>query len=100
MVTKEQVEEKLKEVYDPEVGINIVDLGLVYDIEVANEKDVHVIMTLTTPGCPLHGSITGGAKAAVESVEGVGDVNVELVWEPRWTPDRLTEEARRQLSVR
>ena len=96
MLTVEAVREKLKEVYDPEIGINIVDLGLVYDIKV-EAGNVEVVMTLTTPGCPLHGSITGGAKAAIENLEGANAVNVDLVWDPAWNPDMMSDVAKKQL---
>lgn len=97
MITVEQVRNKLKEVYDPEVGLNVVDLGLVYDIKVNDKGDVDVEMTLTTPGCPLHGSITGGARSALMSLENAGNVNVDLIWEPAWTPEMMTEEGKKQL---
>lgn len=97
MVTEEIVREKLKEVYDPEIGINIVDLGLVYDIQVSEQNDVQVVMTLTTPGCPLHGSITAGARSAVELIEGVRSANVDLVWDPIWNPEMMSDAAKKQL---
>jgi len=97
MITVEQVRDKLKEVYDPELALNIVDLGLVYDIHVTEENEVYVVMTLTTPGCPLHGSITAGAEAAIRAIEGVKDVDVNLVWQPAWTPDKMSDEAKRAL---
>lgn len=97
MVNEEIVREKLKEVYDPEIGINIVDLGLVYEINVSPESDVDVKMTLTTQGCPLHGSITAGARTAVETIEGVRGVNVDLVWEPIWSPEMMTDDAKKLL---
>lgn len=97
MLTEEQVREKLKEVYDPEIGINIVDLGLVYEINVFEEGDVQVIMTLTTPGCPLHGSISEGTRQAIMSLEGAKNVNVDLVWSPPWSPEMMSEEAKKQL---
>ena len=96
MVTKEAVEQALRDVYDPELGINIVDLGLIYGIEVAGDQ-VKVTMTLTTRGCPLHDSMARGAKAAVERIPGVSQAEVEVVWEPAWTPDRLSPAARRAL---
>lgn len=99
MVTVEQVREQLKQVYDPEVGLNIVDLGLVYDIQVSPEGDVQVVMTLTTPGCPLHGSITAGARSAIAYMQGVRNANVDLVWEPAWTPEMMSEEAKKHLGA-
>lgn len=97
MITEEKVREVLKTVIDPELGINIVDLGLVYGIEIDDENNVHVIMTLTTPGCPLHDSIQTGVYNAVSAMEGVGQVSVNLVWFPPWSPERMSEEAKKQL---
>ena len=88
MVTKEQVYEALQDCYDPEIPVNIVDLGLVYDVEV-EEGEAKVTMTLTSPGCPAGGQILGGAKDAAESVDGVEEAVVSLVWKPFWTPERI-----------
>ena len=88
MVTEEEVRDVLKTVIDPELGINIVDLGLVYGIELDEEQNVHVVMTLTTPGCPLHDSIQTGVYNAVSAIDGIGHVSVNLVWFPAWTPER------------
>ncbi|MCL4545877.1 MAG: metal-sulfur cluster assembly factor [Chloroflexi bacterium] len=83
--------EALREVIDPELGVNIVDLGLIYDIAI-EEADVVITMTLTTPGCPLHDSITDAARAALTLMApGVRAVDIELVWDPPWTPDRISE---------
>jgi metal-sulfur cluster biosynthetic enzyme len=86
--TKERVREQLKTVVDPELGINIVDLGLVYDIEV-EEGHARITMTLTSPGCPVGGQILMGAQKAAESAEGVQSADVNLVWKPFWTQDRI-----------
>ncbi len=87
----------LHEVYDPELGVNVVDLGLVYDIALEGHR-VTVTMTLTTPGCPLHDSLLGAVDEAVRLyVPGVDAVDVDLVWEPRWTPERITAEGLRAL---
>jgi metal-sulfur cluster biosynthetic enzyme len=83
-----QVREALKDVMDPELGINIVDLGLVYDVEIEDAK-AKITMTLTSPGCPAGGMILGGAKVAAEEVDGVEEAEVNLVWKPFWTPDRI-----------
>lgn len=85
---QDQVREALKDVTDPELGINIVDLGLVYDVEVEGAK-ARITMTLTSPGCPAGGMILGGAKVAAEDVDGVDEAEVNLVWKPFWTPDRI-----------
>jgi metal-sulfur cluster biosynthetic enzyme len=86
----------LKEVEDPEIGVNVVDLGLVYTIAVDN-GDVNVEMTLTAPGCPMHETIARAAEMAIETLPDVKDAHVKMVWSPPWTPDRLTDEGRRLL---
>lgn len=86
----------LGEVLDPELAIGILDLGLVYDVRIAGEA-VAVEMTLTTPGCPLHGSLADAVEARLAQVEGVGSVEVSVVWDPPWTPDAMSERAKRLL---
>ena len=86
----------LRKVKDPEAGLNIVDLGLVYDVAIADEK-VHVKMTLTSPACPAGPQIMHDADAAVRGVKGVKDVKVELVWDPYWTPERIDPKVRAYL---
>jgi len=83
-ITKEQVFEAISTVIDPEVGFNLVEMGLIYDAIIDTECNVKVVMTLSTRGCPLHQMITQWVKEAVEKLEGVGDVEVEVVWEPAW----------------
>lgn len=85
--------EALHQVIDPEIGCNIVDLGLVYSVALA-DGIAKVTMTLTTPGCPMHESIGWGVKNALSSLEGVNDVNVEIVWDPPWNPSMMTEAGR------
>jgi metal-sulfur cluster biosynthetic enzyme len=97
MNLKEKVLNELKSVYDPELNINVVDLGLIYDVEVTNEGDVNITMTLTTPGCPLHDSITTGIRYCVQGIEETRNVDVNLVWEPAWSPDKMSAEANRLL---
>jgi metal-sulfur cluster biosynthetic enzyme len=89
MITEEDARAALRRVKDPELNLNIVDLGLVYNVEVSEGKDVHVEMTLTSPGCPSGPEIMSDAQRAVESLEGAGTVDIELVWTPYWTPDRI-----------
>ncbi len=98
MVTEDQVREALKQIEDPEVGLNIVDLGLVYDIEVEGDS-VHVRMTLTSPGCPVGPQLLNGSRMVVQDLEGVEHVEVQLVWEPFWTPDRINPEYRAILGL-
>ena len=92
----EAIWDRLKEVYDPELGVNIVDLGLVYDL-MLKERKVSVVMTLTTPGCPMHDTIVGGVKRAVEALSEVDSCEVDVVWEPAWSPDLMSEEAKESL---
>ena len=97
LVTEERVRAAIREVIDPELGVNVVDLGLIYGIDV-NGGVVRVRMTLTTPSCPLHQSLgTAIAKAVALGVPGVERAEVELVWDPPWSPERITEEGRRAL---
>ncbi len=92
----EQVRESLKGVIDPELGLNIVDLGLIYDVEV-EDGQATVTMTLTSPGCPAGGMIMSGAQEAARGTEGVEDADVRLVWKPFWTPDRIDPDVRAAL---
>ena len=89
MISGEDVRTVLRRVKDPELNLNIVDLGLVYEIEVTDEKDVHVEMTLTSPGCPSGPEIMSEAQRVIEGMEGVGRVDIELVWTPYWTPEKM-----------
>lgn len=89
----------LKGVFDPEIPVNIYDLGLIYGVEINDEGHVDVQMTLTTPGCPVAQTFPGTVEQAVNQVEGVSDCTVELVWEPPWTQDRMTEAARLELGI-
>ena len=88
-ITPEQVRTMLRRVKDPELNLNIVDLGLVYDIAVHDSADVHVQMTLTSPGCPSGPEIMSDAQRAIEGLDGVRNVDIELVWTPYWTPERI-----------
>jgi len=92
---RRRIVEKLKEVYDPEIPINVWDLGLIYGVEI-EEEHVKVTMTMTALFCPLASFIVGSVKRAVEEVEGVGEVTVRLTFEPRWTPARITQEGREE----
>lgn len=98
MVTKEQVYEALQDCYDPEIPVNIVDLGLVYDVEVEGGA-VAVKMTLTTPGCGMGGMIASNAQSLIKEIPGVEEANVDLVWDPPWDPGRISEEARQKLGI-
>ncbi len=100
MATEQQIIEKLKQIMDPEIPISIYDLGLVYDIQLEESGNVKIDMTLTAPGCPLYNILVGKIKEAIAGLEGVNDVEVNLVWEPRWTPERITEEGKEGLRKR
>ena len=95
-VSEKDVFEALKRVIDPEIGIDIVNLGLVYDVKIDGDR-VHVKMTMTTPGCPLYATLTKNAEEMVKSLEGVSDATVELVWDPPWRPDMMSDEAKEKL---
>ena len=92
-VDADAVKKVLRQVKDPEVGLNIMDLGLVYDVEV-EEGAVRVKMTLTSPGCPAGGQILGDADSVIRALDGVEEVDIELVWEPFWTPERIDPKVR------
>ena len=94
MVNEEEVWQALKEVVDPEVGANVVDLGLVYEVRVDEGKRVYVKMTLTVPGCPLMNVLPAQVEERVSQIEGVEQVRVELTFDPPWSPDRMSKELR------
>lgn len=96
MATREQIVEVLRQIYDPEIPVNIYDLGLVYGIEIKGDK-VKIRMTLTAPGCPLAGYLQQEVKERLEALEDVSEAEVELVWEPRWTIDMMTDEGKEAL---
>ena len=89
MQTPDTIRKALRQVKDPELNLNIMDIGLVYDVEVSAEGDVHVKMTLTSPGCPAGAEIIGDVKNVVSELDDVKSVEVELVWDPYWTPERM-----------
>ena len=89
----------LKTVYDPEIPADIYELGLIYKVDLKDDRGVDVTMTLTTPNCPAAGELPTMVENAVASVPGVGVVNVNLVWDPAWTPDRMSDEARLVLNM-
>ena len=95
----EKVVAALKEIYDPEIPVNIYDLGLIYGVEVGPESDVIVTMTLTTPHCPVAESMPGEVELRAASVPGVRDAEVNLVWAPPWSPEKMTDEARLELGM-
>jgi FeS assembly SUF system protein len=96
----EKVIDVLRSIYDPEIPVNIYDLGLIYQIDVSpQDNSVHVKMTLTAPGCPVAGSLPGEVQQKIETISNVPRATVELVWDPPWTKDRMSEEARLELGI-
>ena len=96
---RDRVIAAIRTVYDPEIPVNIYDLGLIYGIDIDTDGKVDIAMTLTAPGCPVAGILPGQVEAAVQAVEGVRTVKVELVWEPPWDQDRISDEARLSLGL-
>ena len=94
MPTADTVRKALRAVKDPELNLNIIDIGLVYDVEVNDASGVHIRMTLTSPGCPAGTEIIDDVKSVVGDLEGVTGVEVELVWDPYWTPDKMDPRVR------
>jgi FeS assembly SUF system protein len=95
----EAVVEALKDIYDPEIPVNIYDLGLIYGVDATEDGDVSVTMTLTTPHCPVAESMPGEVELRIGTVPGVRDAEVNLVWDPPWGPDKMTDEARLELGM-
>ena len=98
-VLEERVIETLRTIYDPEIPVNIYDLGLVYELDVEPTGEVHVRMTLTAPGCPVAQSFPGTVQDKLMTIPGVTDVKVELVWEPPWSQENMSEAARLELGM-
>lgn len=96
---REPIIAALRNVHDPEIPVNIYDLGLIYRIDIADNGDVEVDMTLTAPACPVAGMMPVMVKDAVKTVDGVGEVEVELVWDPPWSPETMSDEAKLTLGM-
>ena len=94
---KEDVIAAIRECYDPEIPVNIYDLGLIYDVHVSENSKVDLVMTLTSPHCPVAEILPAQVKSRVEMVEGVDEVELELTWDPPWSPDNMSEEAKLEL---
>lgn len=92
-----KVIEAISTVFDPEIPVNIYELGLIYNIDINGMNDVGIDMTLTSPACPVAGTLPGDVERVVQTVEGIGSVTVELIWEPAWSPDRMSEAAKLEL---
>ncbi len=97
--TRSLIYDALRTVYDPELGVNVIDLDLVYDVALSEEGYVTLTMTLTTPGCPMHESLSEGVGAALADIPGITGGEIRLVWEPLWDPSHMTEEGRRLLGL-
>ena len=97
--TKEDIIEALKTVSDPEIDINVYDMGLIYNIDVRDNGDVFIDMTVTAPTCPVAGVLPQQAADAIALVEGTGNVEVKIVWEPAWTPERMSDEAKMMIEL-
>ena len=98
-LTPDVITEALKTVYDPEIPVNVVDLGLIYDVQVNEGGNVYVQMTLTFPGCGMGPFIAQQAEWAIQDIEGVEEVEIEMVFDPPWTPELISEEAKSQLGI-
>jgi metal-sulfur cluster biosynthetic enzyme len=102
-LTEDEVLTALKDCYDPEIPVNIVDLGLIYNVRIEpapeEKQDVSVDMTLTAPGCPAHSLISEQVKSRLERIDTVRAAQVNIIWEPQWTPERLSPAARKQLGI-
>ena len=96
-ISKDQVYVQLKKCMDPEIPVNVVDLGLIYGVEIEAEKDVNIKMTMTTRGCPLHNTMVNDVKKHVGKIKGIGNINVEIVWDPPWSIDKMDLTARDSL---
>ncbi|MBV9881436.1 MAG: SUF system Fe-S cluster assembly protein [Sphingomonadaceae bacterium] len=95
----EAVIDALKDIYDPEIPVNIYDLGLIYDVEITPDHHARVKMTLTTPHCPVAESMPGEVELRIGAVPGIGDAEVELVWDPPWDPQKMSDEAKLELGM-
>ena len=98
-VNEDQVRDSLKQCMDPEVPLSIVDMGLIYGIDVTDNNDVNIKMTMTTKGCPLHETMVDDVKRYAKKVSGVNNVDVEIVWDPPWTMDKMSDEAKAKMKT-
>ena len=96
---KEAIIKEIKKIYDPEIPVNIYELGLIYKIEIIEEKKVNIDMTLTTPNCPVADSLPKMVKNNILNINGVSDVDLKLVWDPPWTKDKMSEAAKLELNL-
>ena len=99
MKLKDKIIAEVKKIYDPEIPVNIYDLGLIYNIKIKNDDEVNIEMTLTSPNCPVAESLPRMVKENIKSIEGVNKVDLKLVWSPPWTKDMMSEEAKLELNL-
>jgi len=96
MVTKEQIINVLKQIYDPEIPINVYDLGLIYNMDISEGGDVNILMTLTFAGCPIGSYLVQKVEEEIKKIDGVKNVKVELTFDPPWTPEKMSEEVKKE----
>ena len=99
MQIKDKIIEEIKKIYDPEIPVNIYDLGLIYKIDVKDDKNITIDMTLTSPNCPVADSLPNNVKGNVLKIDGITDVKINLVWDPPWTKDKMSEAAKLELNL-
>ena len=99
MSKKDQIIEEIRKIYDPELPVNIYDLGLIYEIKLIEKNDLKIKMSLTAPGCPVAGEIPVQVANTLANIPNIGLIEVELVWEPAWTKDRMSEDAKLALDI-
>ena len=97
VISVEQIRESLKNCMDPEVPLSIIDMGLIYGIDISENNDVNIKMTMTTKGCPLHDTMVDDVKRYAKKVSGINNVNVDIVWDPPWTMDKMSDEAKAKM---
>ena len=98
-VSEKNIIKKIKTVFDPEIPVNIYDLGLIYNLDIDKKNNIMIKMTLTTPNCPVAGSMPESVGKAVSEIEGISSIKVELVWEPKWSKDMMSEDAKLALDI-
>ena len=99
MQIKDKIIEEIKKIYDPEIPVNIYDLGLIYKIDVKDDKNITIDMTLTSPNCPVADSLPNNVKVNLLKIDGIKDVKINLVWDPPWTKDKMSETAKIELNL-
>ena len=99
MQIKDKIIEEIKKIYDPEIPVNIYDLGLIYKIDVKDDKNITIDMTLTSPNCPVADSLPNNVKGNLLKIDGIKDVKINLVWDPPWTKDKMSEAAKLELNL-